>query len=73
MPCSGPNCPNAEDEGEKAFNEIMVELEKKHGFPSAEELKDPKERIFYHSYVESRERLRKAFRDLFLSEACDTW
>ncbi len=73
MPCSGPNCPAAEEQGEEVFNEVMLEIEKKYKFPSAEMLKDPKERAFFNNYVESREKLRLAFRDLFLAEACDTW
>lgn len=73
MPCAGPNCPAAKDKGEEVFNEIMLQIEAKYKFPSAEMLKDAREAKFYSSYVESREKLRLAFRDLFLAEACDTW
>lgn len=77
-PCSGPNCPYAASQGDKAYAAFAEWLMESYDIPTVEHIKetiarDPRMRRFRRHTLESHAKLREAVRDLFVSEACDTW
>lgn len=75
MPCSGPNCDYAASKGDKAYAVFAEWLKDTYDIPTQGDIttQDRRYAMWNHLTIDSHKKLQEAVRDLFVSDACDSW